>query len=170
MKVKEKECTASALHRLQTHVKKPDTRAFFDLQQHPDGQIFPGLSIVRFDGGLFFVNADALGDRLRDVRVHADPPLNGVILSMEGVNFMDAEGADAVKKIAQAGIDQGVDLHLARVKPQVMEVLDRDEVIDLIGAEHIHDDIAAAVELHLKKHPSETTDSQAAPDSQPAVT
>ena len=150
--------------------RKPDTRAFFDLQQHPDGQIFPGLSIVRFDGGLFFVNADALGDRLRDVRVHADPPLNGVILSMEGVNFMDAEGADAVKKIAQAGIDQGVDLHLARVKPQVMEVLDRDEVIDLIGAEHIHDDIAAAVELHLKKHPSETTDSQAAPDSQPAVT
>jgi high affinity sulfate transporter 1 len=149
--------------------RKPDTHAFFDLQQHPDGQIYPGLSIVRFDGGLFFVNADALGDRLRDVRVHADPPLNGVILSMEGVNFMDAEGADAVKKIAQAGIDQGIDLHLARVKPQVMEVLDRDEVIDLIGAEHIHDDIAAAVELHLKKHPSETTDSRAAPDSQPAV-
>jgi MFS superfamily sulfate permease-like transporter len=149
--------------------RKPGTHAFFDLQRHPNGQTFPGLSILRFDDGLFFVNADALGDRLRDVRIHADPPLNGVILSMEGVNFMDAEGADAVKKIAQAGIDQGIDLHLARVKPQVMEVLDRDEVIDLIGAEHIHDDIAAAVELHLKKHPSETTDSRAAPDSQPAV-
>jgi high affinity sulfate transporter 1 len=135
--------------------RKPGTHAFFDLEQHPDGQTFPGLSILRFDGGLFFVNADALGDRLRDVRVHTEPELNGVILSMEGVNFIDTEGADTLKKITQAGLDQDVDLHLARVKPQVMEVLQRDGVIDLIGAEHIHDDIAAAVKLHLSKHPAE---------------
>jgi len=133
--------------------RKPGTHAFFDLQQHPDGQTFPGLSILRFDGGLFFVNADALGDRLRDVRIHADPPLTGIILSMEGVNFIDAEGADILFKIVQAGKDLGIDLHIARVKPQVLDVLDRDDVIDLIGTEHIHDDIAAAVELHLSRYP-----------------
>ena len=110
--------------------RKSGTHAFFDLQQHPDGQTFPGLSIVRFDDGLFFVNADALGDRLRNVRIHADPPLNGVILSLEGVNFIDTEGADSIKKIAQAGKDLNIDLHLARVKPQEIEVLDRDGVID----------------------------------------
>jgi high affinity sulfate transporter 1 len=140
--------------------RKPGTHAFFDLQQHPDGQTFPGLSIVRFDDGLFFVNADALGDRLRDVRIHADPPLNGVILSLEGVNFIDTEGADSIKKIAQAGKDLNIDLHLARVKPQVIEVLDRDGVIDFIGAEHIHDDIASAVELHLSRYPEDAPDAQ----------
>ena len=133
--------------------RKPNTHAFFDLNEHPDNQTYPGLSILRFDGGLIFVNADALNDRLRDVRVHADPPLNGVILSMEGVNFIDTEGADTLMKIALAGKDQNIDLHLARVKPQVLEVLQRDGVVDLIGAEHIHDDIAAAVELHLSRHP-----------------
>jgi SulP family sulfate permease len=133
--------------------RKSGTEAFFDLKEHPDGQTFPGLSIVRFDGGLFFVNADALGDRLRDIRIHSAPELNGVILSMEGVDFIDTEGADTLKKIAQAGLDLGVDLHLARVKPQVLEVLQRDDVFDLIGSEHIHDDIAAAVKLHLSKHP-----------------
>ncbi len=138
--------------------RKPGTHAFFDLQQHPDGQTYPGLSIVRFDDGLFFVNADALGDRLRDVRIHADPPLNGLILSLEGVNFIDTEGADSIKKIAQAGKDLNIDLHLARVKPQVIEVLDRDGVIDLIGAEHIHDDIASAVELHLSRYPEDAQD------------
>ena len=51
--------------------RKPGTHAFFDLKEHPDGQTFPGLSILRFDGGLFFVNADALGDRLREVRVQS---------------------------------------------------------------------------------------------------
>jgi len=133
--------------------RKPNTHAFFDLNEHPDNQTYPGLSILRFDGGLIFVNADALGDRLRDIRVHADPPLNSIILSMEGVNFIDTEGADTLMKIALAGKDQNIDLHLARVKPQVLEVLQRDGVVDLIGAEHIHDDIAAAVELHLSRHP-----------------
>jgi SulP family sulfate permease len=145
--------------------RKPGTHAFFDLKEHPDGQTFPGLSILRFDGGLFFVNADALGDRLREVRVHTKPILNGVILSMEGVNFIDTEGADVIKKIALAGEELGIDLHLARLKPQVLEVLQRDNVIDLIGAEHIHDDIAAAVELHLSRHPVEAADAQDTLDS-----
>ncbi len=145
--------------------RKPGSQTFFDLKEHPDSQTYPGLSILRFDGGLFFVNADALGDRLREVRVQSQPELNGVILSMEGVNFIDTEGADRLKKITQAGVNLGVDLHLARVKPQVLEVLQRDRVIDLIGAEHIHDDIAAAVELHLSRHPVDAPDSQDTPDS-----
>ena len=133
--------------------RKPGTRAFFDLEEHPDGETYPGLSILRFDGGLIFVNADALGDRLRNVRVNMDPPLNGVILSMEGVNFIDTEGADVIKKIAETGESLGIDLHLARLKPQVLSILQRDGVIDMVGADHVHDDIAAAVEMHVGRHP-----------------
>jgi SulP family sulfate permease len=144
---------SSALPYIPELGRKPDTRAFFDLKEHAEAQTLPGLSILRFDGGLFFVNADALGDRLRDVRVQAETELTGVILSMEGVDFIDIEGADILAKIAQAGQDVGIDLYLARVKPQVMEILQRDGVIDLIGVDHIHDDIAAAVERHLAKHP-----------------
>jgi len=140
--------------------RKPGTHAFFDLKEHPESQTYPGLSILRFDGGLFFVNADALGDRIRDVRVHAEQDLNGVILSMEGVNFIDAEGADMLKKIALAGRDHGVDFHLTRLKPQVKEILQNDGVTELVGAEHIHDDIAAAVEMHLSMYPMDAPDSQ----------
>jgi MFS superfamily sulfate permease-like transporter len=135
--------------------RKIGTLSFYDLDQHPDVETYPNLSILRFDGGLFFVNADALGDRIRTVRTQADAPLNGVILSMEGVNFIDAEGADMVKKVAQAGQDHGIDLHLARVKPQVMEILERDEVVDVISREHIHDSISSALAMHLKKYPSD---------------
>ena len=135
--------------------RKPGTQAFFDLKEHPESQTYPGLAILRFDGGLFFVNADALGDRLRSVRVQSQAELNGVILSMEGVNFIDTEGADELKKIAQAGTGVGIDFHLARVKPQVLEVLQRDGVVDLIGPERIHDDIAAAVKVHLSKYPQD---------------
>ena len=134
--------------------RKPGTDAFFDLDQHEDCETYPGLHILRFDGGLFFVNADALADRLRQIRVQSPTSLQGIILSMEGVNFIDTEGADVLKAIARAGTDHDIDLHLARAKPQVVQVLERSGFFDLVSRDHIHDDIAAAVRLHTQRHPA----------------
>jgi SulP family sulfate permease len=156
---------ASALPSIPELGRKPGSDAFRDLTQYPDSQTYPGLSVLRFDGGLFFVNADALNDRLRDVRLHADPPLTGVILSMEGVDYIDAVGADALKKITQAGQSVGIDIYLARVKKQVWDVLERDGVVGLIGSDKIHDDIATAVEMHLSKYPQDVVDQQISADS-----
>ena len=133
--------------------RKPGTNAFYDLERHDGCETIPGLKILRFDGGLFFVNADALADRLRQIRVETPTGLDGVILSMEGVNFIDAEGADVLIAIAQAGIDHDIDLHLARVKPQVIDVLERDGFFELVDHDHVHDNIEAAVEAHAGLHP-----------------
>jgi sulfate permease, SulP family len=135
--------------------RKPKTLAYVDLQEDPEAETYPGVAILRFDGGLFFVNADALGDRLRAERLKAEPPLNGVILNMEGVNFLDLEGADALKKIARAGANVDIDLRLARVKPQVLAVLKLEGAFEVIGSDHIHDDITVAVAAHLMKHPAD---------------
>ncbi len=134
--------------------RKPGTGAFYDLEQHDDCETIQGLKILRFDGGLFFVNADALADRLRQIRVEEPAGLDGVILSMEGINFIDTEGADVLIAIARAGIDNDIDLHLARVKPQVIEVLERDGFFDLVDRSHVHDNIEAAVAMHQTLHPS----------------
>jgi len=72
---------------------------------------------------------------------------------MEGIDYIDAEGADAMKEIAQAGRDHDIDLHLARVKTDVLEVLERDGVIDLIGSGRVHDTVAAAVRAFRDTHP-----------------
>ena len=140
--------------------RKPGTQAFYDLAAHSDCETIPGLKVLRFDGGLFFVNADALADRLRQIRVESPTGLDGVVLSMEGVNFLDTEGADSLKAIAQAGGEAGIDLYLARLKPQVVEVLERDGFFDLVGSDHVHDDIHAAVEQHKNLHPAKDPDSR----------
>ena len=137
--------------------RKPGTNAFYDLESHRETETIPGVKILRFDGGLFFVNADALSDRLRQIRTESTTGLDAVILSMEGVNFIDTEGADVLKAIAQAGIDNGIDLHLARVKPQVIKVLERDGFFDLVSPDHVHDNIAAAIDLHLALHADRPT-------------
>jgi len=86
----------------------------------------------------------------------SEASLEGVILSMEGVNFIDAEGADVLKAIADAANNIDVDLHLARVKPQVLDVVERDGLFELISRSHVHDDIAAAVGFHTERHPPMT--------------
>jgi SulP family sulfate permease len=118
------------------------------------------LSILRFDGGLFFVNAAALEDRLMELNTQAVQPLNGVIIDLEGVNFIDVEGADVIKKIAQTGAAHHVDLHLVNLKSAVTNILEKDGVIDLVGTDHIHDNIPIAVVRHLKKFPEDRVDFQ----------
>jgi MFS superfamily sulfate permease-like transporter len=69
---------------------------------------------------------------------------------MEGVNFIDVEGADTLNEIAESGKTRHIDFRLVRVKPQVLEILQREGVYDLIGPERIHDNISEAVEAYLK--------------------
>jgi len=133
--------------------RKTGTGAFVDLRDDPAAETRPDLAILRFDGGLWFVNSQTLEDRLREIRVRSAGTLKGVILSMEGVDYIDAEGADSLKAIAQAGLDHHVAFHLARVKSSVLEVLERDQVVDLVGAGHIHDNVEAAVQAYRQEHP-----------------
>jgi sulfate permease, SulP family len=150
----------SALPNIPELGRKIGTLSFFDLDEYPDAQTFPGLRILRFDGGLIFVNADALWDRIRGVYVHGKQDLNAVILDMEGVNFIDIEGADMLKKIARAGKEHGVNLHLTSLKPRVMKILQQDGVVDLLGTDHTHDSLPSAVAVHLKKNPADQANFQ----------
>jgi hypothetical protein len=60
--------------------------------------------------------------------------------------------AEAVT-IAEAGQQLGIDHHLARVKPQVAEVLERDGLLDVMPREHVRADIASAVKVYMAKNP-----------------
>ena len=103
------------------------------------------MAVIRFDGGLFFATADALEDRLREV-IQANPELTGIVLDCGGINFVDSQGAAKMADVVTLARDAGVNLRLTRLKPAVRAVLERDGVIETIGADHIHGNIHRAVE------------------------
>ena len=45
--------------------REAETQVFRDLDENPDDETFPGIPVLRLDGGLFFATAEALDDRLR---------------------------------------------------------------------------------------------------------
>jgi SulP family sulfate permease len=124
------------------------TQVFRDLDEHPDDGTYPGIAVLRFDGGLFFATAESLEERIRSL-VEDDEPLRALVLDLEGVNFVDSQGASKLTEIHELMDADGVSFRLARVKPQVLSVLRADGIVDRIGADHVHGNVFRAVQAQL---------------------
>jgi sulfate permease, SulP family len=128
--------------------RQAGTQVFRDLDENPDDETFPGIAVLRLDGGLFFATAEALEDRVRGLAEDGGRS-RALVLDLEGVNFIDSQGAAKVTEIHRLTEADGITLRLARVKPQVLAVLQADGIIDRIGADHIHGNVHRAVEAQL---------------------
>ena len=115
----------------------------------PDDETFPGIAVLRLDGGLFFATAEALDERIRAVIRDDEPRLHALVLDLEGVNFVDSQGAAKLAELHEVAKADGVTLRLARVKPQVLDVLDADGLVALLGADRIHGNVHQAIEAQL---------------------
>jgi anti-anti-sigma factor len=102
--------------------------------------------VVRLDGGLFFATADAVEERFREV---AGDDVHTVVLDLEGVNFVDSQGAAKLTELTELAERNEVSLRLARLKPAVRAVLETDGVVERLGADHIHGNVHRAVEAQL---------------------
>ncbi len=130
--------------------REPGTEAFRELDEHPTDEQFPGVVVLRLDGGLFFATSDALEDRVRDVAL-STPDITGMVLDCEGIDFMDSQGSAKMGEILELTEQAGVTLRLARVKPAVREVLRRDGFFDRIGEDKTRGSVQRAVDAQLRE-------------------
>ena len=100
--------------------RDPETKYFRELDQNPGDEQFPGLVVLRLDGGLFFATSDALEDRVREVAL-VDTGIRGIVLDFVAVDFIDSQGSAKMNEILTLTEQAGVALRLARVKPAVRE-------------------------------------------------
>ena len=133
--------------------RMPGSHIFREFQAHPEDEQIPGVLALRLDGGLFFATADALGDRIRELCLVSDPPTTAVVLDCADIPFVDAEGSATLGELVELARGNGISVRLARVKPVVLEVLARDGVLEVLGADHVHDDVDQAVEQQLRAAP-----------------
>jgi high affinity sulfate transporter 1 len=129
--------------------REAGTQVFRDLGEHPEDEVFDGIAVLRLDGGLFFATAESLENRIREL-VDAGPSPRAIVLDLEGVNFLDSQGASKLHEIAELRAAEGVELRLARLKPHVRRVLEADGFIDLLGSDHVHGNVHRAVQAQLE--------------------
>ena len=129
--------------------RQPGTQVFRELDENPGDETFSGIAVLRLDSGLFFATAEALDDRIRAVIEDSEPKLHGLVLDLEGVDFIDSQGAAKLAEIHDVAAAEGVVLRLARVKPPVLAVLDEDGTVALLGSDHVHGNVHRAVEAQI---------------------
>ena len=134
----------SAIPSIPMLVRQPATQAFRHPDNCPEGESYPGLLVLRFDAGLFFIDAIALEDRVRELTEEPDATLRVVVLELGGVNYVDSQGSETLGEVFEMLRSRDIELRLARVKPAVMDVLRRDGVMERIGEANIHGNVFEA--------------------------
>ncbi|MCX7945413.1 MAG: SulP family inorganic anion transporter [Hydrogenophilus sp.] len=100
---------------------------------------------VRFDGALIFLNITHFEEAIFEA-LQRFPKSRAIILVADGINEIDASGEEKLREIANRLAEQGVELHLAEVKRQVLEVLERAHFSEVVPKARFHADLGRAWE------------------------
>ncbi|MFA9565555.1 MAG: STAS domain-containing protein, partial [Acidimicrobiales bacterium] len=71
----------------------------------------------------------------------------------EGIDFIDTQGSSTLAEIHQLATAYGAQLRLARVKPEVRDLLERDGVIDELGEDQIFGNVYEAASDRIVEPP-----------------
>jgi MFS superfamily sulfate permease-like transporter len=102
------------------------------------------ISVVRFDGALFFANASYLDEQVAKFRTE-HPDLRYILLDARGINDMDASGEEALSMIVDRLRAAKLGFAMSGTKGQVMAVMERTHLLDKIGMENMYPDTKSAV-------------------------
>ena len=105
----------------------------------------PGLLVYRFDAPLFFANADEYAKRLVVALERNPSEETHVILDFEGIGSLDSTAAERLEQVHEQLTMDGLTIAIARANAEVLEMIERSGLMDVIGAEHVHPTINAAV-------------------------
>jgi SulP family sulfate permease len=116
------------------------------LSRDPDGtlrdadvrklQTCRNISLIRFDGSLYFANTGYFEDRIME-RVAGKPDLRFVIIDAEGINEIDATGEEMLHNLIGRLKEAGVELIIARAKKQLWDTFERTGLLDRLGRDHM---------------------------------
>ncbi|MGH3365276.1 MAG: SulP family inorganic anion transporter [Nocardioidaceae bacterium] len=116
-----------------------------NVELHPSARIARGVVIYRLDDRLFFANAHYVTGRIREALRGAPDAPRWLVFDAEAVAHIDATGIGALRKLAVELRRDGLNLVVARMKPQVHEQLVAGRVAHLIGDDCFFSTVRAAV-------------------------
>jgi high affinity sulfate transporter 1 len=103
----------------------------------------PGVVVYRFDGPLFFANADYF--LTRSLRLIEDRPLRYFVLDLEAVTTIDVTAARAVEKLRAAVAERGASFLVARATLPLRGHLRATGLAEAIGEENFYPTVRTAV-------------------------
>jgi SulP family sulfate permease len=103
--------------------------------RHPGWQTPPGVVVARVDGPLFYANSSVVETRLLALVGEADPSPTALVLDLSVNTELDVQGLDMLAELADRLAAEGIELRLASVRAQALELLRRRGLVPRLRAE-----------------------------------
>jgi sulfate permease, SulP family len=123
-----------------------------DARRHNLPPLHSRLGAIRFDGALRFINVSTFEKAV--LKLERDiPEIGAILVSCGGINEIDASGVDMLSKLITRFQGNGVTLCFSGFKRQVLDVIERTGLGDMIGPHNLFSsDQAAIKELQNRLH------------------
>jgi len=130
--------------------RKPGTNVFRPgSAEHPGDETIPGLVIARTEGRMYFGNAPVIGEKIRAVIDEQKPRV--LLLDCGAIPGFEFTALKMLVEAEERVRQQGVELWLAALNPEALEVVKRTPLAERLGRERMFFTVEAAVEAYSKR-------------------
>jgi high affinity sulfate transporter 1 len=134
----------------------PGLAGMHDVDDFPQAQTIPGLVVYRYDSPLFFANAEDFKRRALDAVDQQPWPARWFVLNAEANVEVDLTAVDALIDLRTQLAERGIVFAMARVKQDLLVLLDRGGLVQQVGSDLIFPTLPTAVagyQAWAKDHP-----------------
>ncbi len=123
-------------------------------KEHPEDETFPGLLIIQLEGRVFFVNAERIGEKMKALADKVHSKTKVVALDVSGVPDLEYTALKMLIEAERRERARGVSVWLVGLNPDVLSVIQRSTLGEILGRERMHFNLEMAVAKYLATHPS----------------
>jgi SulP family sulfate permease len=128
--------------------RKPGTNVFRPRsKEHGEDETFPGLLMVQLEGRVFFANAERVGEKIMALINEAKPRV--VALDLSGVPDLEYTALRMLIDAEKRERARGVSVWLVGLNPDVLAMIRRSSLGQMLGQDRMHFNLELAVAKYL---------------------
>ncbi len=124
----------------------PGSDVFRNVKNFPEAAPIEGVLILRMDATFYFANVAFFKDYLERLLRETAAPIHTVVIDASSINDLDSSAERALCETTSKLRGSGIDIRFANVKGPVRQVMKRSGLWNLLGDDHIHLDLALAID------------------------
>jgi high affinity sulfate transporter 1 len=145
--------------------RKPDTEIFRSLDDHPGDETFPGLLVLRTEGGMNFASAPRVQDAMQELVLAAHPQV--VILECSAIRDFEYTAFTVLERAERNLAAAGIALWLTGLNPEPLRRIRRSSLGRILGDDRLFPTLRQAVSHYMDQYPKHTQTGGAEADDVP---
>ena len=128
--------------------RKPGTNVFRPRsKEHPEDEAFTDLLLLRWEGRVFFANAEHIAQKMKVLIDESQPRI--VALDLSGVPDLEYTALKMLTEGEKRQRERGVRLWLVGMNPRVLDMIQRSPLGQTLGRDAMHFNLEIAVTKYL---------------------